>query len=69
MNGGVNMVTDRDAIVRLYVEERLSLRMVADRTGYSIEGVRLILVARGIPRRVRGVTRHARNYKGAIERR
>ncbi len=60
-----NTIYDPDEIVRLYVEERLSLRMVAERIGCCLERARQILVDRGIPRRNRGVTRFAKNYKGA----
>ncbi len=60
-----NMIYDSDEMVRLYVEERLSLRMVAESMGCTLERVRQILVDRGIPRRDRGVTRWAKNYKGA----
>ena len=60
-----NMIYDPDEMVRLYVDERLSLRMVAECIGCTLERVRQVLVDRGIPRRDRGVTRWANNYKGA----
>lgn len=47
---------DHDEVARLYIGERLSLRMIAELLGCNLEWVRHILVARGIGRRPAHVT-------------
>jgi len=62
-------IFSHDEIVRLYSDEKLSIRMVAGRMGCSLQRVQKILVKRDIPRRPKHVTRHAANYTGAVAQR
>lgn len=57
---------DRNEIVRLYVKEKLSMRMIRDRVGCSIETVRRTLEARGIKARPMHINRRMAGYTGAI---